>query len=84
MSTEIITIEGSCHSEEVKYRGLHKEAKLYLTRFYNGFDRGSCLQLTISANNKYGTSYIHLTKDQCSLLAKTLLEAFDYNKYPPD
>lgn len=85
MSTEIKTIKGSCHdhprkgSFDVKY----KDAEIFLTRFFNGKNRGTNIQLTIS-NDVYGTNYIHLTKEQCEELAKVLNECFDYNKFPSE
>jgi hypothetical protein len=84
MSTEIKTIEGTCHSEKKSFDVEHKSAEVSLTRFFNGKDKGTNIQLTVSQNGQYGTSYIHLNKNQCEELAKTLLECFDYNKYPSD
>ncbi len=85
MSTEIIKIDGTCHEESREtHKTVHKPAELYLTRFYNGEEKGSSMQLTISASNSYGTSYIHLTKEQCSELANALAEGFNYTKYPSD
>ena len=85
MSTEIKTIKGSCHyhprkgSFDVEY----KDAEVSLTRFFNGKNRGTNIQLTIS-NDVYGTNYIHLTKEQCEELAKVLNECFDYDKFPSE
>ena len=85
MSTEIKTIKGSCHyhprmgSFDVE----HKDAEVSLTRFFNGKNRGTNIQLTIS-NDVYGTNYIHLTKEQCEELAKVLNECFDYDKFPSE
>ena len=85
MSTKIKTIKGSCHyhprmgSFDVE----HKDAEVSLTRFFNGKNRGTNIQLTIS-NDVYGTNYIHLTKEQCEELAKVLNECFDYNKFPSE
>lgn len=84
MSTEIKTIKGSCHIYDAEqFKVLHKEADLYLTRFFNGIEKGACIQLTIS-NPELGTSYIHLTEEQCKELATTLNECFDENKYPSE
>ena len=85
MSTEIKTIKGSCHyhprkgSFDIEY----KDAEIFLTRFFNGKNRGTNIQLTIS-NDVYGTNYIHLTKEQCEELAKVLNECFDYDKFPSE
>jgi hypothetical protein len=86
MSTEIKTIEGSCHNIDAnnKFDVLESKASISLNRFYNGSNRGSEIQLTISAQNEYGTSYIHLSKEKCEELAKVLNECFDYEKYPSD
>jgi len=86
MSTEIKTIKGTCHyhprrgSQEVE----HKDAEVSLTRFFNGKDKGVNIQLTVTQNGEYGTSYIHLTQKECEELSKTLLECFDYTKYPSE
>lgn len=85
MSTEIRQIEGTCHDTDGNTgKTIHKSATLYITRFFNGEQKGSNIQLTVSASNEYGTSYIHLTKEQCIELASVLLECFDYQKYPSD
>lgn len=86
MSTEIKTIEGTCHKFNPKnqFKPDKVEATISLTRFFNGSDKGPEIQLTISANNEYGTSYIHLSKDKCEELAKVLNECFDYDKYPSE
>lgn len=85
MSTEIKTIKGSCHKHiSESYKVNHSDAKVSLTRFFNGKNKGTNIQLTVSQNGNYGTSYIHLTKKQCEKLAKTLLECFDYDKYPSE
>ena len=55
-----------------------------MTRFFNGKDKGPNIQLTVQQDGEYGTSYIHLTKEQCEELAQTLLDCFDYNKYPSE
>ena len=85
MSTEIKTIKGSCHYHPRKgsFDVEHKDAEVSLTRFFNGKNRGTNIQLTIS-NDVYGTNYIHLTKEQCEELAKVLNECFDYNKFPSE
>lgn len=84
MSTKIKTIKGSCHYYPRKgsFDVEHKSAMVSLTRFSN--KGGPNIQLTVSQDGEYGTSYIHLTKAQCNKLAKVLLEAFDYNKYPSE
>lgn len=86
MSTEIFEIKGSCHVDNPgnKFKPKEAEANLYLTRFFNGKDKGPEIQITISAGNEYGTSYIHLDRFKCEELAKALNECFDYNKYPSD
>lgn len=86
MSTEIKTIKGSCHYHKRKatFEVEHKDAEVSLTRFFNGKNRGANIQLTVTQDGEYGTSYIHLTKKQCEKLAKTLLECFDYDKYPSE
>jgi hypothetical protein len=85
MSTDIKTIKGTCHQPIRGTFGVeHKDAEVHLTRFYNGADRGANIQLTVSQDGQYGTSYIHLSKEQCEELAKTLLECFDYDKYPSE
>lgn len=85
MSTEIKTIKGSCHNRYRSSAGvIHGKAGISLTRFFNGKDRGANIQLTISQDGGYGTSYIHLNKGQCQLLAKALLECFNYDKYPSE
>ena len=85
MSTEIKTIKGSCHYHPRKgsFDVEHKDAEVSLTRFFNGKNRGTNIQLTIS-NDVYGTNYIHLTKEQCEELAGVLNECFDYNKFPSE
>lgn len=86
MSTKIKTIKGSCHyhprmgSFDVE----HKDAEVSLTRFFNGKNRGANIQLTVSQDGEYGSSYIHLTKEQCEELAKVLNECFDYDKFPSE
>ena len=86
MSTDIKTIKGSCHY--YPNRGTlqveHKDAEVHLTRFYNGIERGRNIQLTVTQNAEYGTSYIHLNKEQCDKLSKVLSECFDDNKYPSE
>ena len=85
MSTEIKKIKGTCHLPLVtSLFDAHGEAELYLTRFYNGTDGGVNIQLTVTQEGEYGTSYIHLTKEQCEELGKVLLECFDYDKYPSE
>ncbi len=86
MSTEIKTIKGSCHHhpEQGGFDVQHKGAEVSLTRFYNGKDRGTNIQLTVSQNGQFGHSYIHLTQEQCEELAKALIDCFDYEKYPPE
>jgi hypothetical protein len=81
MSTEIKTIKGSYHKHvSASYKVTHEDAELYLTRFFNGKNRGTNIQLTIQGGD--GISYIHLTQKQCEQLSKVLLECFDYDKYP--
>jgi hypothetical protein len=86
MSTEIATIQGSCHyyTKRGSFDVEHKNAEILLTRFFNGKDRGASIQLTVTQEGEYGTSYIHLTKEQCIELANALLECFDYDKHPSD
>lgn len=86
MSTEIAEIKGTCHHYPKKgtFEVEHKDASVFLTRFYNGTDKGAEIQLTVSANNTYGSSYIHLSKEQCKELAQILNDCFDYDKYPSD
>jgi hypothetical protein len=87
MSTEIKTIKGSCHHHPRKesFDVEHKDAEVSLTRFWNGKQKGRCIQLTISQDGgEYGTSYIHLTEKQCKKLAKALKECFDDIKYPSE
>ena len=86
MSTEIKTIKGTCHyyprrgSSEIE----HKDAEVALTRFFNGKNEGTNIQLTVSQDGEYGTSYIHLNKKQCEELAQILLDCFNYTKYPSE
>lgn len=86
MSTEIKTIKGTCHfyPRRGTFEVCHKDAEVSLTRFFNGKDKGPNIQLTVQQDGEYGTSYIHLTKEQCEELAQTLLDCFDYNKYPSE
>lgn len=86
MSTEIATIQGSCHYHPKRgsFGVEHKNAEILLTRFFNGKDRGASIQLTVTQEGEYGTSYIDLTKEQCIELANALLECFDYDKHPSD
>jgi hypothetical protein len=86
MSTKIKTIQGSCHFHPNKatFEVEHKNAEISLTRFWNGKKKGRCIQITVSQDGEYGTSYIHLTEDQCKELAKVLSECFDDNKYPSE
>lgn len=87
MSTEIKTIKGTCHHHDLvgtSFITNHIDAEVSLTRFFNGQDRGSNIQLTVSQDGGYGTSYVHLSKEQCEELAKILLECFDYSKYPSE
>lgn len=85
MSTEIKTIKGSCHKciSRDSFKVEHGDAELHLTRFFNGQEKNSNIQLTIQ-NPIDGISYIHFSKKQCEELAKVLLECFDYNKYPSE
>ena len=85
MSTQIKTIKGSCHyyPRNGIFDVEHKDAEVSLTRFFNGKNRGANIQLTVS-NDVYGTSYIHLTKEQCEELAGVLNECFDYDKFPSE
>ena len=86
MSTEIKTIKGTCHFHPRRgsFKVEHKDAEVSLTRFFNGKDRGANIQLTVSQDGESGTSYIHLTKEQCKELALVLNECFDYTKYPSE
>lgn len=85
MSTELKTIKGTCHKDtSASFKTTHGDAEVYLTRFFNGKDKGVNIQLTVNQEGQYGTSYIHLTKEQCEELAQTLLESFDYEKYPSE
>jgi len=86
MSTEIKSIQGSCHSypDRVSFKVEHAKAEVALTRFYNGKERGANIQLTVSQEGGYGTSYIHLTQEQCKNLAQALIDSFDYEKYPSE
>lgn len=86
MSTEIKTINGTCHYHRNigTFNIEDKEAEVSLTRFYNAKKNGTNIQLTVTQDGGYGTSYIHLTKTQCEELAKALLECFDYEKYPSE
>lgn len=86
MSTEIKSIKGSCHYHSKKggFYVEHKDAEVHLTRFFNGKERGRNIQLTVSQDGEYGTSYIHLNKEQCEELAKALLECFDESIYPSE
>ena len=43
----------------------------------------AAIQLTIS-NEETGTTYIHLSKEQCKELSVVLNECFDYNKHPSE
>lgn len=85
MSTHIKTIRGTYqyHPKRGSFDIEHKDAEIDLTRFYNGKKRGTNIQLTIS-QREHGDSYIHLNKKQCQILAKALLECFDYDKYPSE
>lgn len=84
MSTELKIIKGSCHyyPRRGSFDVERKDATISLTRFCN--KGGPNIQLTVSQDGEYGTSYIHLTKAQCNKLAKVLLDAFNYDKYPSD
>lgn len=86
MSTEIKTIKGTCHyyPRRGSFDVEHKDAEVSLIRFSNGKDRGVNIQLTVTQDGEYGTSYIHLTKEQCEELTKVLNECFDYTKYPSE
>ena len=84
MSTEIATIQGTCHVPAGGFNVKHNEAFLSITRFYNGKDRGINIQLTVSQNGDYGVSYIHLTKEQCEELANVLLNCFNQEIYPSE
>lgn len=81
MSTEIKTIKGTYHSHFTTDKVERKEAEIAISRFYNGRELGSNIQLTIIQAN---STYIHLTKEQCKELVEVLLNCFDYNKYPSD
>ena len=85
MSTEISVIKGTHQVHPLKglFGVKHEEAELYLTRFYNGSERGSAIQLTVVQQGLEGTtSYIHLTPESCKQLAQVLLDAFDDSVYP--
>lgn len=86
MSTHIKTIKGSCHvhRELNTFNVDHTDAEVNLTRFFNGKEREANIQLTVTQNGRYGTSYIHLTKEQCEELAEVLKECFNYHKYPSE
>ena len=86
MSTEIKTIKGTCHYHPKKgsFEVKHKNAEVSLTRFFNGKDKGRNIQLTVTQDGEYGTSYIHLNQTQCEELAFTLLNCFDDKKYPSE
>lgn len=86
MSTEIKTIKGTCHyhPEIGSLKVEHNDAEVSLTRFFNGKDRGVNIQLTVSQQGQYGVSYIHLNEEQCKELAETLLDCFNYDKYPSE
>jgi hypothetical protein len=80
MSTEITTIKGTCHIDdnEDDFKVADGEAFISLTRFYNGKEKGTNIQLTVTQNGMFPCSYIHLTKDQCKELAQILLDCFNY------
>lgn len=87
MSTEIALIKGTHHVHVSKgtFEVKHEKAELYLTRFFNGSERGSAIQLTVVQQGLEGTtSYIHLTPESCKELAQILLDAFDDTKYPSE
>lgn len=86
MSTEIKTIKGTCHHHPRRgsYDVEDKDAEVSLTRFFNGKDKGANIQLTVTQEGEYGTSYIHLTKEQCEELSEALNECFNYTKYPSE
>lgn len=87
MSTELSVIKGTCQVHPLKglFGVKHEEADLYLTRFFNGSERGQAIQLTVVQQGLEGaTSYIHLTPESCKQLAQVLLDAFDDTKYPSE
>lgn len=87
MATEITVIKGThhVHPHEGTFEVKHEEAVLHLTRFFNGSDRGTSIQLTVVQQGLEGTtSYIHLSPEACKQLAEVLLEAFNYEKYPSE
>lgn len=85
MSTEIHEIEGTFHSNYYpNFTTTRDRATIHLNRFYNGKELGSQLQLTISQDKGGGTSYIHLSKEQCEELASALLIAFDREIIPSE
>jgi hypothetical protein len=87
MSTEIKTIRGTHHVHKsiFTFEVERPPADIHVTRFYNGKELGTQVQITIQQFQGNGyTSYIHLSEEQCKELAQTLLEAFDHNKYPSE
>lgn len=87
MSTEIAVIKGThhVHPSRETFDVKHEDAELYLTRFFNGSDRGRAIQLTVVQQGLEGaTSYIHLSPETCKQLAQILLDAFDDTKYPSE
>lgn len=88
MSTELSVIKGTHQVYTKKERTIemkHEDADLYLTRFFNGSERGQAIQLTVVQQGLEGaTSHIHLTPESCKQLAQVLLDAFDDTKYPSE
>ena len=83
MSTEIKEINGRCESGN--YTGnlpRYTDATISLTRFAGGSKLGAMIQLTI--RDKDGYAYVQLEKNNIEELAKTLIECYNYDKYPSE
>ncbi len=70
MSTELKTIKGLTEFVEGPNEAGYKENKIYLTRFYGGTKRGTCVQLTIDE------AHIQLTKSEIGKLIRELSKVY--------
>lgn len=83
MSTNIKTITGRyAESYNGDYTANYDDSNIILTRFCDGSNKGTMLQIII--NNNKESAYTQLTQKQVKELAEILKESFDYSKYPSD
>ena len=83
MSTDIATIEGRCEDRTSTFDNIkYLPARIHLTRFHGGKDKGTMLQITVQDSETI--SYVQLTRDQVKKLAQILNDSFNSNIYPSE